>query len=324
MRLIPGTSSSRSSSTPSRASLGAGVASRADEKRGPGVIRRLTLPPLVLLVILNAVCIPYFMLPLASRVRHPFHDWMRPSGPIGQSLGIIAFLLFLFLWLYPVRKKLRVLAFTGSTKAWLDVHVAAGLLIPLLAATHGGWRFGGIIGLGYGAMFVVCCSGVAGRYLYMRIPRARDGLALTIDEIDARRDEMLARLAETTGLAQSVIRELLEPERRPTKGLGVIGTFRRLHSDDLRRRRSAKALAREWKRAAAEGRAPAIDRSHIRSVVRLAGRQMALAQQIKILDSTHRVFRYWHAAHRPVAVTALLAVVLHVVVVIAVGVTWFG
>jgi hypothetical protein len=31
----------------------------------------------------------------------------------------------------------------------------------------------------------------------------------------------------------------------------------------------------------------------------------------------------WHAAHRPVAITAFIAVTIHVVVVVAVGATWF-
>jgi hypothetical protein len=41
-----------------------------------------------------------------------------------------------------------------------------------------------------------------------------------------------------------------------------------------------------------------------------------------MLAATHRVFRFWHVAHRPVAVTALVAVVVHVVVVVAFGATW--
>jgi hypothetical protein len=49
---------------------------------------------------------------------------------------------------------------------------------------------------------------------------------------------------------------------------------------------------------------------------------MSLTQQTRMLDATHRVFRYWHVAHRPFAITALVAVVIHVAVVVAVGATW--
>ena len=58
------------------------------------------------------------------------------------------------------------------------------------------------------------------------------------------------------------------------------------------------------------------------STMRLARREMALAQQARMLDATHAVFRYWHVLHRPVAVAALLAVLVHVAVVVAVGATW--
>ena len=56
--------------------------------------------------------------------------------------------------------------------------------------------------------------------------------------------------------------------------------------------------------------------------LKLARREMALTQQARMLDATHAVLRYWHVAHRPVAVAALVAVLVHVGVVVAVGATW--
>jgi hypothetical protein len=53
--------------------------------------------------------------------------------------------------------------------------------------------------------------------------------------------------------------------------------------------------------------------------VKLASREVALMQQVRMLDATRRVFRYWHIAHRPFAVTALIALVVHVAVAIFVG-----
>jgi hypothetical protein len=38
-----------------------------------------------------------------------------------------------------------------------------------------------------------------------------------------------------------------------------------------------------------------------------------------MLEATRRVFGYWHVAHRPFAVTALLAVLIHVVVAMTIG-----
>ncbi len=142
-----------------------------------------------------AVGFPYYALPMAERVRHPFHAWLRSSGYVGQSAGFAALLLMGFLWLYPVRKKYRRLAFTGPVSSWLEAHVFAALTLPLVAAIHAAWRFGGIIGLGFWAMVVVWLSGVVGRYLYTRIPRGRAGLELTREEIAAERRRLLETIA---------------------------------------------------------------------------------------------------------------------------------
>lgn len=263
----------------------------------------------------------YYSAPLAGRVRSDMHAWLRPSGYVGQTAGVVAFLFFLFIWLYPVRKKFPKLAFTGSVCRWLDLHVVAGLLIPLLVATHAAWRFTGVIGLGYAAMVLVCISGVVGRYLYVRIPRSRSGLELSLDEVRAERLTLVGEITQETGLAPEAVLATLEP-KAPAKEGGLGAALARMVADDFARRRAARRLLEECKRSGRGGAAP--DPAALRRVMRLARRQMALDQQVRMLDATHRVFRFWHAAHRPVAFAALLAVVVHVVVVIAMGSTWFS
>src|SRR4029077_3206725 len=150
------------------------------------------------LVMLGAICLagwPYYTLPIAERVRSPLHVWLMPSGYIGQSAGLLALVIFIFLWLYPLRKKFRWLAFTGTVARWLDVHVLAALALPLLVAIHAAWRFTGLIGLGFWSMMVVWVSGLVGRYIYARIPRTRLGVELTMEEIGARRRALLGEIA---------------------------------------------------------------------------------------------------------------------------------
>ena len=55
----------------------------------------------------------------------------------------------------------------------------------------------------------------------------------------------------------------------------------------------------------------------------LANEEIALTQQARLLEATQTAFRYWHVAHRPFAITALIAVTVHVAVVVAMGATWF-
>jgi hypothetical protein len=253
-------------------------------------------------------------------VRSPLHAWLKPSGYIGQSAGLLALTIFVFLWLYPVRKKFRWLAFTGAIARWLDVHVLAALGLPLLVAIHAAWRFTGLIGLGFWSMMVVWVSGLAGRYIYARIPRSKLGVELTIEEIVARRQDLLAEIACASGLEPALVETTLAAGQAPVAHRGLWGTLWRMVADDLARRRAARRLRRLWETRGLHRRKN--DRQMLKAMLRLARREMALAQQARMLDATHDVFRYWHVLHRPVAIAALIAVLIHVGVVVALGATW--
>ena len=288
----------------------------------PGGLRPLHGATIVVATLLAGILIigqPYYALAIAERVRHPFHAWLRPSGYVGQSAGIAALAIFIFLWLYPLRKKLRWLAFTGGVARWLDVHVATALVLPLLVTIHAGWRFGGMIGLGFWAMMVVWSSGVIGRYIYARIPRSRSGVELDRNGIASNRQRLLEQIASETGLDVQLVERTLAADPLPAS-LGAVATLRRMLADDRARRRAARWLKELCAARSAGGRGRQV--RNVARVVDLARREMALAQQARLLDATHDLFRYWHVAHRPVAIAALVAVLVHVGVVVAVDVTW--
>lgn len=268
------------------------------------------------LTAINILGASYYLAPRTARPRHPWHPFLKASGTVGQTAGILAFLIFVFLWLYPLRKKVRALAWTGPIGRWLDVHVTLALGMPLLLTIHAAWRADGVIGLGFGAMLVVCASGVVGRYLYVRIPRARSGVELTRDEVATERDALLEEIAAALGEPVAAVRASITPPARPP-ATNPVQVVERLLLDDARRFMRTRQLAREWRAR------PGVDRKQIARAVKVAAREMALTDQSRMLDATHKVFRYWHIAHMPFALTALVAVTIHVVVVIAMGATWF-
>lgn len=292
-----------------------------DTRRPLAAQRWPILVILTTLALVNVAGFPYYRLPLGERVRSPLHVWLRPSGVVGQSAGILALLIFFFLWLYPLRKKYRSLAFTGSVARWLDIHILAAIGLPLLVAIHASWRFDGLVGLGYFAMLVVCASGIVGRYLYVRIPRSRSGVASTREEVALERRTLITDIAAATGLDPFVVERTLSVSGS-SGSTGIARTLLHLLSDDITRWRLTRALRRQL--AGARGSAgQELDRDTLDRVVKLASREISLAQQLRMLDATKRVFGYWHVAHRPFAVTALVAVLIHVAVVVAVGATWF-
>jgi len=274
-----------------------------------------------LMLLGSALGASYYLAPPEERVRSPLHPWLRPSGYVGQSAGIATLLIFVFLWLYPLRKKYRWLAWTGRMSAWLDVHVSLALLIPVLCAIHAAWRFDGLIGLGYWSMMVVCASGIVGRYLYVHIPRSASGLELSAEEIAAERRRLLAEVIRASGIPAAQVESILRSDPTPLEGVGFLKALWLTVQDDLTRRRAARALRRICRSRHGDG--AALDRRMVREVVRLGTREMALTQQARLLTATRSIFRFWHVAHRPFALAALAAVLVHVGVVVAMGATWF-
>jgi hypothetical protein len=281
-------------------------------------VPRAVLVGVLPLLLLAAAGFSYYSLPLAERLRSTLHPWLKPSGWIGQSVGFLAFALFLFLWLYPIRKRVRALSFLGPVPRWLDAHIVAGVVMPLAGAIHAGFRFTGLIGIGYFSMMVVAISGVIGRYLYLRIPRSRAGLELGREQVSADRRRIVSELVETTGLDPAHLRELLRPVAVAEAKDGILPTLGRLFRDDFERRRAVRRLVKELRRR--PGRP--VNPEALHRATSLARREMALAQQIRVLDATNRVFRLWHAFHLPFAITAFLAVAVHVAVAILFGATW--
>jgi hypothetical protein len=275
------------------------------------------------LIALNLAGLPYFLLSTVERVRSPLHPWFRPSGFIGQTAGIASFALFMFLWLYPLQKKFRRLAFGGSRAMWLNAHVVAGLCVPFLATLHAAWRFTGLIGLGYGAMMVAWLSGIVGRYVYVRIPRSRTGVELTREELESRRRAVLQQIVDATGIDGELLEHALLSGSSPTisPDANVLKAIAVMIGDDVRRWRAAGQLRWDWHGAtAAEQQSDKAARARLHALLR---NEIALMQQARMLDVTHRLLRYWHVAHKPMAIAALGAVVLHVGTAIALGVTWF-
>ena len=290
--------------------------------KGPSFVQR-NLPLVGILgviALINIVGLPYYLSAIGERVRSPLHTWLKPSGYLGQSAGLVAFVLFVFLYLYPIRKRFRFLSFTGRLNRWLDVHIVAGLAAPLFGAVHAAWRFQGLIGWGYFSMVMVSLSGIVGKYLYTHIPRSKNGLALTLEDINSKRGELLDRIAAMTGLPRDEVAAALATTETGSARGGTGAAFAALLSSDLVRWRIMRRLRRKLRDRNEKKRA--LDKKTLREVARLARREIAMTQQLRMLSATQRLFGFWHVLHRPFSITAFVAVTIHVVLVVSLGVTW--
>ena len=149
------------------------------------------------LTAVNLLGASYYLAPMAVRVRHPWHRGCGRPEHRGLS-RVIALVIFFLLWLYPLRKKFASWRSWDRWGAgWMSMWRPRWHCRCCWRSTLRGTR--GLIGLGLAAMLVVIASGVVGRYLYTRIPRARSGVELTRDEVSAKRRELIELLAATTG-----------------------------------------------------------------------------------------------------------------------------
>ena len=139
----------------------------------------------------------YYWAPQDVRAYTDLHRLLRPSGPVGNLLGIAGVTLMTIMHLYTLRKKARWMSRLGSISTWLEFHIFCGVLGPVLITLHTSFKFNGLISVAYWSMVVVVLSGFVGRYLYVRIPRSIRGIELTDAELITRAAEATRRLTSS-------------------------------------------------------------------------------------------------------------------------------
>ena len=102
----------------------------------------------------------------------------------GYWMGVVGGVLMLLLFAYPLRKRWAWLAGKGKAKHWFVVHMVLGIFGPLLVLAHSTFQIGSVnAGVALFSMLIVSASGVAGRFIYLRIHRGLGGEKLTLEAL---------------------------------------------------------------------------------------------------------------------------------------------
>jgi hypothetical protein len=259
--------------------------------------------------------LPYFLTPLTERPFTPLHDLYKPSGLIGQGLGIVGSLMILVgVSSYSVRKRWSALHRFGKLRNWLTFHIFLCTLGPFFILLHTTFKIGNIVSIAFWSMAIVVSSGVFGRYVYVHIPKTMNGLFYADDQIEQEQARLAARLSALTGWdAERVHGMLDQAQPRPVRGLGdaLLRTLR----FDLR----LPALRRRLTERFTEADVPP---ETVSEALPLVVEHRRLSQQRNVSRPFQRLFGYWHVLHLPLAFVLLVVFLIHVGVAIAFGYTW--
>lgn len=286
----------------------------------PKTIHRIFLGMMVLVVgfafiflLINGL--EYYRTGLEERAFSAEHDNLKPSGVTGHGLGILGSLLIIVgMASYMARKRYRFMSRMGLVKNWLEFHIFLCTLGPVLILFHTAFKFGGLVAVSFWSMVAVFLSGIAGRFIYLQIPRSIEGQELDLNEIRAMKSNLTEILKSNYSLDEDSFLEITESVDKKTESSSrhLLGSLIGNYIDD---RKSIKSVSNALRRNNLQGK-------DYRKIVSLVKTDIKLSRRIERLDSMKNLFKYWHVAHLPFALVMLFIMVIHVGVTILFGYRW--
>lgn len=251
---------------------------------------------------------PYYQTSMEERFYHPAHKTLKPSGLIGQGLGVVGTLLILIgVFGYQARKYLKALSKVWVLKHWLEFHIFLCTLGPILVLFHTSFKFGGIVSISFWSMVAVVGSGVIGRFIYLQIPRTINGRELSLGEIKEIKAQVGTKISDET--QGTLVSNALAGLNGASRGQGsiLVQFFRDWqYLQTLRRQLIEAGLSRQ-------------KTANVLALVRL---ELSISRKLERLAVMQKMFKYWHVLHLPFAIIMLIIMVIHVGVSITLGYRW--
>jgi len=259
----------------------------------------------------------YYSTPLEERFFDSQHTLLKPSGDWGHGFGIIGTLMMILgVSIYMIRKRVKWFFNLGFLKHWLELHIFLCTVGPILVLYHTAFKFGGIVSISFWSMVLVVLSGVVGRFIYVQIPRTIQGQEMGINAINDLRENLAIKVIKAIDFDQKTLDEfkvITSTERY--REFSFIKALLFLPNDFFKIRRILRKIKKDLKLAGL----PKIVRKEI---INSANFEIVLTRRIGLLRTFHKLFRYWHIAHLPFAITMFVIMLVHVGVTLAFGYKW--
>jgi sulfur relay (sulfurtransferase) DsrC/TusE family protein len=163
-------------------------------------------------------------------------------------------------------------------------------------------------------MVAVFLSGIAGRFIYLQIPRSIEGQELSLNDIREMRTDIAGILKNSHNLDEesyNLITSSIKKKVELYHPNSLIRFFRK-YVDDHKTIHLVKTVLRKKK----------MPKSEMRHIIALVDDDIKLNRKIERLSTMQNLFKYWHVVHSPFALVMLIIMVIHVGVTIAFGYRW--
>ena len=283
-------------------------------------VHRIYLSIMVLIVLFTVILLTingldYYRTGIEERVYHQGHTILKPSGTIGHGLGIFgSFFIVTGVALYMARKRYRFLSRVGILKYWLEFHIFLCTLGPVMILFHTSYKFGGLVAISFWSMVAVFVSGIAGRFIYLQIPRSMEGRELSLSEVRGMKANLAEMIRTSHNLDEENYNIIVDSVKKKT-GLyhkSLIVRFIKNYSEDRKSIENVKKVLKSKN----------ISRPEYQKIVSLVKSDITLNRRIERLDLMQNLFKYWHVAHLPFAMVMLIIMIIHVGVTILFGYRW--
>jgi len=270
---------------------------------------------LIILVAIGYKGFSYYNIGLEERFFHPDHLMLKPSGILGHGMGIIGSLFIIMgVFLYMARKRYRIFSRIGVLKYWLEFHIFLCTLGPILVLYHTSFKFGGIVAISFWSMVAVFLSGVAGRFIYLQIPRTIEGQELSLNEVRDMKVDIGEIINNSLHLDEESYKAIVDSVKKKVELYHAnffVRSFRK-YADDQRTIRKVKSVLKK----------NSLSREQYKQVMQLVRNDITLNRRIDRLVIMQNMFKYWHVAHLPFALVMLVIMIIHVGVTITFGYRW--
>ncbi len=256
----------------------------------------------------------YYWLPPAQRVYSPLHKALKPGGPWGHGIGVVATVVMLSNFLLPLRKHWRRLKGKKSIRHWLTFHVFVGVMSPLVILFHSAFGSNNMVAtLCYSSLICVVGTGLVGRFLFGLVPIAGDHY-LELTELRSRMEQLrgsLNPLLEKVRRPQDIHWLLRKAASDPPEGMGFFRALLSFPMDAVRVRLSLVSCRSHF----ATG-----DDYHEFST--MITRLLRLKRQASVFRTAKMVMTYWRGFHVVLAVFLVLVIVVHIATAWYLGYRW--